>query len=420
MRSIQQILQSGFKARPLLIGTLVRKEDCRPYSVNRSFADKLSIAAACLLINTFCTASVEDEYRRPSDQWPAAQLDESVVADELGSPAKPPSPDWQTPETEALGKLLFFDPRLSGSGQIACVSCHDSQHGWTDGRRFSAGHDRRSGTRNAMTLLNVAYVGDLFWDGRADDLLDLIPLPIASHLEMNADMSIVIDRLKSIEGYPETFETAFGSKDITSDRIAIGISSFARTIFSSKSRFDHFVAGDYEALSDQEIRGLHLFRTKARCMNCHNGPLMTDGKFHHTGLSYFGRRFEDLGRYEATGKQEDRGKFRTPSLRDAQYTGPWMHNGLFTNFTGILRMYNHGVTFNSRVRYKEGAPPLSPLIKPLGLTDYEIEDLEAFLHSVSRIPRHVFEPALPELSAATIKNKTESPQKTPADALGEE
>jgi cytochrome c peroxidase len=125
-------------------------------------------------------------------------------------------------------------------------------------------------------------------------------------------------------------------------------------------------------------------------MNCHHGPLFSDGKFHHTGLSYFGRRFEDRGRYEATENEADMSRFRTPGLRDLEFTGPWMHNGLFTNFTGILRMYNHGVTFNSRVR--ERSPPLSPLIRPLDLSDEEIESLEAFLKTLGRIPQFIEAP----------------------------
>ena len=343
--------------------------------------------------------STTAKYRQSKDLWPPFQVDETIQATELGSPRRPPKYDWQTPSTEKLGRMLFFDPRLSSSGQFACASCHDSQLGWTDGRRFSAGHDRKEGTRNAMSLLNVAYRKQLFWDGRADGLLDLVLRPIESPIEMNAHLPTVIKRLDAMDGYQVAFEEAFGTAEVTPDRVAKGIASFLLTIFSSKSRFDHFVGGAYDALSDQEIRGLHLFRTKARCMNCHHGPLMTDNEFHHTGLSYYGRRFEDLGRYHATQQVEDRGKFRTPSLRDLPFTGPWMHNGLFTNFTGILRMYNAGVTFNSRVRYRPGTPPLSPLIQPLGLTDEEIDDLESFLVSLSRIPRHVFAPELPAMTA---------------------
>ena len=372
---------------------------------------------ACSVIFAFSIAgtnatTLTDQYCQPQTEWPPFKVDETVEAVELGSPAKPIAPDWQTSEAEELGRMLFFDPRLSGSGQIACVSCHDSQHGWADGRRFSAGHDRQSGTRNAMSLLNVAYVEQLFWDGRANSLLDLIPKPIQSHIEMNAELDSVVERLQTIAAYQQAFHDTFQSEEITSDHIAIAIASFLRTIYSSRSRFDRFVDGECKALSEQEVRGLHLFRTEARCMNCHHGPLMTDGQFHHTGLSYYGRRFEDLGRFNATQKQEDRGLFRTPSLRDLQFTGPWMHNGLFTNFSGILRMYNHGITFNSRVRYREGTPPLSPLIKPLGLSKQDLADLEAFLHSASRIPRNVFAPELPELgpepakSTETVANTT--------------
>ena len=352
-----------------------------------------------------------EEYRQAPDRWPPFQVDEGVEAVELGSPSKPSKQAWQTRETERLGRMLFFDPRLSSSGQLACVSCHDSQLGWGDGKRFSAGHDRQEGTRNAMSLLNVAYKKQLFWDGRADGILDLILRPIESPLEMNADLPTVINRLNSIDGYRERFQEAFGDDQATPERITKGIAAFLLTIFSSKSRFDHFVGGDFEALSDQEIRGLHLFRTKARCMNCHHGPLLTDNQFHHTGLSYYGRRFEDLGRFQATNEVEDRGKFRTPSLRDLPFTRPWMHNGLFTDLTGILRMYNHGISFNSSVRHRPGTPPLSPLIKPLDLSKEEIADLEAFLVSVSRTPRHVFAPTLPPITAevTTTSERTVNP-----------
>ena len=217
-----------------------------------------------------------------------------------------------------------------------------------------------------MTLLNAAYFDRLFWDGRAEGLLDLALQPIESPLEMNADLPAVVARLEDTDGYPAAFNEAFGSTEITAERIARAIAAFLRSLVSSTSRFDRFVQGDYRRLNEQEIEGLHLFRTRARCMNCHNGPRFSDGQFHHTGLSYYGRRFEDLGRYDVTGNPKDRGKFRTPTLRNVRHTGPWMHNGLFTDFTGILRMYNHGVTYSARPR--PGTPELSPLIRPWGWT----------------------------------------------------
>ena len=342
--------------------------------------------------------NLSEQYRRPPQEWPSFEVDEGVEAQDIGVLPPLAEVSWHTPASEQLGKLLFFDPRLSGSGQLACISCHDPQLGWGDGRRVAAGHDRRAGRRNAMTLLNAAYFERLFWDGRAEGLLDLALQPIQSPLEMNADLETVVKRLEATDGYPAAFEEAFGSPDVSPERVAQGIASFVRSLVSSSSRFDRFVQGDYTRLTDLEIEGLHLFRTSARCMNCHNGPRFSDGQFHHTGLSYYGRRFEDLGRFEITGSPEDRGKFRTPTLRNVRHTGPWMHNGLFTDFTGILRMYNHGVTFSARPR--PGTPELSPLIRPLGLDDQGLRALEAFLETIGRRPPFVEPPDLPGLAAS--------------------
>ena len=375
----------------LLSSAMVRRElIVRPNT--RRIADL--IAFSILAVVTVKMAFADDElvsmYRQPVEEWPPFVVDEGVEAREIG--LLPPLPDveWHTPETEELGKFLFFDPRLSSSQQIACGSCHDPNLGWADGRRVSFGHDRVRGKRNAMTLLNAAYFDELFWDGRAKGLLELILIPLQSEIEMDADIDEVLKRIREIPEYRTKFKEAFEDETVSEERIAIAIASFVRTIRSSPSDFDHFVNGDLQRLTDQEITGLHIFRTKARCMNCHHGPLFSDSQFHHTGLSYYGRRFEDRGRYEATEKEEDMSRFRTPSLRDLEFTGPWMHNGLFTNFTGVLNMYNHGVTFNSRVR--ERSPPLSPLIQPLDLTEAEIEALEAFLKTLGRIPRFVDAP----------------------------
>ena len=351
-------------------------------------------------------SSLAEQYRLPPSQWPPFVVDDGVQAEEIGPLPPLPPVSWHTPAAEQLGKLLFFDPRLSGSGQLACVSCHDVQLGWADGRRVAAGHDRFAGSRNAMTLLNAAYFDHLFWDGRAQGLLELALQPIQSPAEMNAEIPAIILRLKETDGYPDAFGEAFGSPEITAQRIAEALASYVRSISWSSSRFDRFVRGDYERLTGQEIEGLHLFRTRARCMNCHNGPRFSDGSFHHTGLSYYGRRFEDLGRSEVTGKSEDRGKFRTPTLRNVRNTGPWMHNGLFTDFTGILRMYNHGITFSARPR--PGAPELSPLVRPLGLDSSELAALEAFLDTLSRRPSFVEPPELPGFDASANRLQTES------------
>ena len=345
-------------------------------------------------------------YRQPIEQWPPFEVDEGVAAVELGLLPSLPPPPWQTPAAEALGRLLFFDPRLSGSGQIACATCHDSQLGWGDGRGVPFGHDRTPGSRNAMTLLNAAHFQRWSWDGRSASLQAQVLRAVVSPAEMNADPASVAGRLAGLPEYARRFADAFGTPGVTRERIATAVSAFVRTIESSASRFDFFLRGNYRILTDQEIEGLHLFRTRARCMNCHHGPLFSDGNFHHTGLSYYGRRFEDLGRFHVTGRTADRGKFRTPSLRDLKFTGPWMHNGLFSNFRGILLMYNHGITANRRP--KEGEPPLSPLIRPLGLTDGEIDALGAFLDTLSRRPRIVRPPVLPGMARTAPTQSVES------------
>ncbi len=356
---------------------------------------------AGLLLTSLChaetpvSASLLDAYRQPPASWPAAQTHPAAgeVTELAPLPALPPV-DWHTPATETLGQQLFFDPRLSGSGQIACASCHDPDLGWADGRRLAFGHDRQTGTRNSMSILNAAWFDRLFWDGRAQGLLNQALQPITNPVEMNANLEEILSRLNRIPGYRRAFDEAFGSGPIDADRLARALAAFERRIVSRPNRLDHFISGDYDALNDQEIFGLHLYRTKAGCLNCHNGPLYSDGRFHHTGLSYYGRRYEDRGREQATGRAEDRGKFRTPSLRDLNYTGPWMHNGLFSSLRGILNMYNAGMIGSHQLH--ADLPPLSPLIRPLHLNHTELDALEAFLATLSHRPPAIRPPTLPD------------------------
>lgn len=333
--------------------------------------------------------------------WPAPFLDTSVVPyfEEIGA-----LPEMEYPGTnpyseakEKLGKLLFFDPRLSSSGQIACASCHDSQLGWADGKRVSFGHDRRTGTRNAMTILNTGFVDSLFWDGRAPSLEDQVHFPVQDSVEMNAPFDIAVDNISEIAGYRPYFDRAFGDGEVTKERMAMAIATYERTITSRKNRFDKFVSGDSTQLTDSEVLGLHLFRTKARCINCHNSPLFSDNRFHNTGLSYYGRKYEDLGRYNVTGKASDVGKFRTATLRELQYTAPYMHNGLFPVLTGVINMYDAGMPRPKRKEHQLGDslfPTTSPLVKKLHLTDTEKKALLDFLLALSERRHREAPPAL--------------------------
>jgi cytochrome c peroxidase len=197
----------------------------------------------------------------------------------------------------------------------------------------------------------------------------------------------------------------FGDEAVTIERIARAIATFERTIVSRPSAFDKFLKGEREALSDSAVRGLHLFRTDARCANCHMGPLLTDEKFHDLGLSYYGRKLQDLGRYEVTKDAKDVGKFRTPSLRNVTRHGPYMHNGLF-DLDGVLRMYNAGMATLRRKEHQKDDPLFptkSPLLKPLALNKRDLADLRAFLGALEEVRLRVRQPDLPGLENAAGK-----------------
>lgn len=336
-------------------------------------------------------------------QWEKPELDEEVIADfqDIGVLPKMIFPE-NNPYSEAkkeLGKMLFFDPRLSKSKQISCASCHDPELAWGDGRTISYGHNRQTGKRNSPSLLNIGYHSVFFWDGRAVSLENQALGPITDPVEMAATETISIKNIKKIKGYKPYFREAFGDEKITIERILKAIATYERTITSKKSKFDSFIEGKSDIFTDEEVIGLHLFRTKAGCINCHNTPLFSNQKFHNVGLSYYGRTFEDLGKYNITHKKEDVGKFKTPSLREIGRTAPYMHNGLMPNLEGIIEMYNAGMP---RVKPKENQkndslfPVTDPLLKKLNLTKKEQNALKAFLLTLSSSPRREILPKLPE------------------------
>ncbi len=333
--------------------------------------------------------------------WPAANIDASVKPtfidigplDSIPYPADNPTNE----DKRNLGKILFFDPRLSSSGQLACASCHDPQLGWGDGRRVAFGHDRKLGKRNAMTLFNTAYYKSFFWDGRSSSLEDQAQFPIKDNLEMHQDLKKLAVKARKYKGYEPLFKKAFGTKEITLDKVYKAIATFERTIVSPPSRFDLFVGGRPEALKDNEINGLHLFRTKAGCVNCHNSGLFSDNKFHNDGQTLWGSENEDLGRYNVTKNKADVGLFKTPSLREVSNTGPWMHHGNFPSLKDVVQFYNLGNPAPVQKKYMGTArdsllPTTSPLLKRLNLSVSEIEDIIAFLQSLATTPRRVQPP----------------------------
>ena len=343
-------------------------------------------------------ASLRASYLKPPQDWPAPAVDPDVKWKELGllPPPEFPKDNGFSDEKAELGKLLFFDPRLSSSRQIACASCHDPDLSWADGRTTAYGHERQPLARNTPSLLGAAYNKHSFWDGRASSLEEQIRAVILNPAEMYSTHEQVIAALNSVADYRDRFSKCFGSHEVTLENVAKAIATYERTLLPGRSRFDAFLRGSSQALSDEAVMGLHLFRTQARCMNCHHGPNFSDSQFHDVGLSYYGRELEDLGRYALTSAAEDVGRFKTPSLRNVSQTAPYMHNRLF-QLEGVLNMYNAGMPTNKRTKNLSGAPaPLkSKHLEPLKLNRQDLGDLKAFLISLAEPRRRVRAPTLP-------------------------
>jgi cytochrome c peroxidase len=338
--------------------------------------------------------------------WPAADLHKSIdkkTFRDIGMLPAVPYPDYNpySKEKESLGKTLFFDPRLSVSGQIACASCHNPELGWTDNLTRSFGHDRQTGKRNSMTILNSGYAKTLFWDGRASSLEDQAQFPIGDPLEMNEKTTLAVDKIAQIKGYKALFEAAFGDQKVSLERIQYAIATFERSINSPKSKFDQFISGKSEVYTDSQVKGLHLFRTKAQCINCHNTPYFSDNKFHNDGQTLFGTKNEDFGRYNVTKDKADIGKFRTPTLREVLNTKPWMHNGHFPTLLDVVEFYNGGSPSPVQKKFLGTSrdsliPKPDPLLKKLKLNKNEIEDLISFIKTLSTNNKNTKLPILPK------------------------
>lgn len=292
-----------------------------------------------------------------------------------------------TKEKIELGKLLYFDPRLSVDGTISCASCHDPAKGFTDQKRFSTGVDGKQGTRNSPTVINSAFHYFHFWDGRSPSLEDQATGPMANPVEMAHTLEDAEKAIANIPGYAPLFEAAFGDSAVTMDRMAKAIATFERTVLSGNSPWDRFIyGGEEDALSPAAKRGLELFEGKALCTRCHVGFNLTDGLFHNLGVGMDAEK-PDLGRYEVTKREEDKGAFKTPVLRDLQKTAPYMHDGSIATLEEVVELY---------VRGGEPNPWLDPKLEPLDLTAQEEKDLVAFLKSLEGDWEPIAVPELPQ------------------------
>lgn len=307
----------------------------------------------------------------------------------LGLPPVPVSPDNPpTAEAVALGRRLFFSPVLSGDRTLSCATCHDPGKAFADPNNVSTGVHGKKGMRNAPTVLNAVYSTSQFWDGRAASLEEQVSGPMLNSIEMGNTESGVVRNVEADAELVSLIDKAFGSREVTMERITKAIASFERTLVSGNSPFDRYqYGGDKNGMSEAAIRGLEVFKNpqKGNCAVCHTigakDALFTDNLFHNLGAGMNSEgEIPDVGRFGVTSKPADRGAFRTPSLRNVALTAPYMHDGSLKTLKEVVDFYVGGGSSN---------PQLDPFIKPLThLTKQERSDLVDFLRSLTgEMPR---------------------------------
>ena len=308
-------------------------------------------------------------------------------ADPWLRPASVPYPqdNAPTPERVALGQMLFFDTRLSGSNAMSCATCHNPSRGWSDGLATAVGHGHKVLGRATPTVLNAAFQPLLMWDGRKPTLEAQALGPIEATVEMNLPLDQALARLKSIPGYVKAFEAAYPAEGITGDTLGKAIASFERTVVSTPSPFDRWRQGDERAVDASAQRGFELFRGKAQCSLCHSGFNFSDNGFHNIGIKA-GPEGDDDGRFAHRKVKVLKGAFKTPTLRDIELTAPYMRNGIYKTLDEVVEHYDRG---------GDDKRNLSANIKPLGLTPDEKTDLVAFMKSLTGEQQPIVIPALP-------------------------
>ena len=357
------------------------------------------------------------DYRTNSASLPSRRGSETdllrvLATPPLGLPAIPiPTDNPVTSDKVALGRKLFFDRRLSANNTVSCAMCHIAEQGFAQNElRLPVGIEGKSVRRNAPTIYNTAYLERLFHDGREISLENQVWAPLLAANEMgNVSIGVVVERIRTLDDYVDQFNQAFGrGPDVQT--IGMALASYERVLVSADSPFDRWYYGaDESAMDASAQRGFDIFRGKGRCVACHvitqDFALFSDGRFHNTGIGYFATMrptdtefevllapgqakrvesdlaqttgtedFRDLGRYEVTGYPDDRWRYRTPTLRNVALTAPYMHDGSLPTLREVLLFYNRGGVPNE---------VLDPLISPLGLSDAEIDDLLAFLQSLT-------------------------------------
>ena len=270
----------------------------------------------------------------PLDPAQIAELKIHFVA-----PATTPQPadNPSTPARVVLGQKLFFDPGLSANGKVACASCHDARHSFTDGQTFSLGVKGERLARHTPTVINLAWSESFFWDGRARTLEQQAVMPIAEAREMGMPHELMVSRLKDETTYRGLFQEAYPGEGASVATVGKALAAFERTLKFAASPFDRWIAGDESAISESAKRGFVDFNTRAGCAQCHSGWNFSDGKFHDIGI-----RSEDVGRFGVEADESLRHWFKTPGLRNIAERAPYMHTGELVSLGDVLRFYNRG------------------------------------------------------------------------------
>ena len=308
----------------------------------------------------------------PEDECPAATPLTLQIPD--GFPRMViPGNNPMTVEGVALGRRLFYDPILSGDSTQACGSCHMQEFAFGDSARFSTGITGEKGTRQAPHLTNAGWLRSSFWDGRSATLEDQARGPVPNPIEMNQPWSGAIAKLERHSEYPDFFCAAFGSKEITIDRVVMAIAQFERTFISANSKYDKWLRG--EATFDAvELKGFGIFFTEiGDCFHCHGQAVGTDHRFVNTGLDSI---LVDQGRGAVTGDSDDDMTFKSPSIRNAMVSAPYMHDGRFSTIDEVLAHYNGGF-FNT-------TPNVEPLISARNIMrPGQVDTLKVFLMTLT-------------------------------------
>lgn len=326
------------------------------------------------------SASAAEEITLPE----AAALPEAPIGLEgLGTPSPEDNPN--TAEKVALGELLFFDTRLSDSGEFACVTCHLPQKGWTDGKKLSAKHDGVDNTRHSPTLYNVGYALDWYWDGRKKTLEDQILAAWTG--QVGASPDAIAEKLARVPEYRVRFKRAFNAAP-SGDAIPKALASFLRVkLRGGDAPWDRYQAGDEQAISADAAAGYQLFSGKAGCVACHAAPLFSDMAYHNVGVGYEGAETPDVGRFAVTQNVAETGAFKTPSLRGIEFSAPYFHDGSADTL-------EEAVDYMLAGGYRENNPHIDPRLKPVTLSEEERGQLIAFLKTLA--PTQTYEmPKLP-------------------------